>query len=95
MPGQDAASGQRFSLFGYPWDVPADTECVVFAKNPAGAEATAKFWQKLFPKKFRVRDLEVSDSFLQKVVQDIDPSAVDNLIDRFLKINSETAQAEQ
>jgi murein DD-endopeptidase MepM/ murein hydrolase activator NlpD len=90
MPGQDAASGQRFSIFGYPWNVPAGTECVVFVKNPAGAEATAKFWQKLFPKKFRVRDLEVSDSFLQKVVPDIDPSGSGPLIDRFLKINSET-----
>jgi hypothetical protein len=48
--------GQRFSLFAYPWDLAGDVVPVVFARNPAGTEATARFWYKLFPKKFRSRD---------------------------------------
>jgi murein DD-endopeptidase MepM/ murein hydrolase activator NlpD len=88
VPGGEAA-GQRFSLFAYPWDLPAGTECVVYARNPAGAEATARFHQKLFPKKFRVRDLELKDAFLEKVVNEIDPGGSGDLASRFLKINGE------
>ena len=56
-PSQPA---QRFSLFAYPWDLPDNIVPVAFARNPAGAEATARFWFKLFPKKFRSRDLSSS-----------------------------------
>ena len=88
-PGNQGTAGQRFSLFAYPWDLPAGTECVVYARNPAGAEATARFHQKIFPKKFRVRDLELKDAFLEKVVSDIDPGGSGDLAGRFLKINSD------
>jgi murein DD-endopeptidase MepM/ murein hydrolase activator NlpD len=81
--------GQRFSLFAYPWDLPADVVPVVFARNPAGAEATARFWYKLFPKKFRARDLPIDDAFLDKVVNQIDPGGSGDLLTRFLKINGD------
>jgi len=81
--------GQRFSLFAYPWDLPADVVPVVFVRNPAGAEATARFWYKIFPKKFRSRDIEIDDKFLDKVVNQIDPSGSGDLLARFLKINGE------
>jgi murein DD-endopeptidase MepM/ murein hydrolase activator NlpD len=81
--------GQRFSLFAYPWDLPADVVPVAFARNPAGAEATARFWYKLFPKKFRTRDLPIDDAFLDKVVNQIDPGGSGDLLTRFLKINGE------
>ena len=61
------SSSERFSVFAYPWDLPADTMPVVYVRNPAGAEAQARFWFKLFPKNWRKRDLELSDAFLQKV----------------------------
>jgi murein DD-endopeptidase MepM/ murein hydrolase activator NlpD len=89
MPGTGAASGRRFSLFAYPWDLPDDVKCVVYARNQAGNEATAQFWQKLFPKKFRTRDLDIKDDFLQKVVTEIDPQGSGDLLPRFLKINGE------
>jgi murein DD-endopeptidase MepM/ murein hydrolase activator NlpD len=81
--------GQRFSLFAYPWDLPADVVPMVFARNPTGAEATARFWYKLFPKKFRARDLPIDDAFLEKVVNQIDPGGSGDLLTRFLKINGE------
>jgi murein DD-endopeptidase MepM/ murein hydrolase activator NlpD len=90
MPGQtDPNSSQRFSLFAFPWDVPADTVPEVYARNPSGAEATAKFWFKVFPKQFRARDLPIDDAFLQKAVGELDPNGSGELVDRFLKINRE------
>ena len=54
-----------------------------------GAEATARFWYKVFPKKFRARDLDIDDAFLEKVVNQIDPGGSGDLLARFLKINGE------
>jgi hypothetical protein len=94
MPGKsDPNSSERFSLFAFPWDVPADTVPVVYARNPSGAEATARFWYKVFPKQFRSRELPVEDPFLQKVVTELDPNGSGELIDRFLKINGEMRRA--
>jgi murein DD-endopeptidase MepM/ murein hydrolase activator NlpD len=84
---------QRLALFAYPWDLPTNTVPVVYAKNPAGTEATARFWFKVFPKKFRMRDLTIDDKFLDKVVNQIDPSGSGDLLTRFLKINGEMRRA--
>jgi murein DD-endopeptidase MepM/ murein hydrolase activator NlpD len=82
-------SGSRFSLFAYPWDLPDNVAPVVYARNPTGTEVTARFWYKLFPKKFRSRDLPIDDAFLDKVVNQIDPGGSGDLLSRFLKINGE------
>jgi murein DD-endopeptidase MepM/ murein hydrolase activator NlpD len=82
-------TGQRFSLFAFPWDLAGDVVPVAYARNPAGAEATARFWYKVFPKKFRSRDLPIDDAFLDKVVNQIDPGGSGDLLARFLKINGE------
>ena len=84
-----AQAGQRFSLFAFPWDLAADVVPVAYARNPAGAEATAHFWFKVFPKKFRSRDLPIDDAFLDKVVNQIAPGGSGDLLERFLKINGE------
>ena len=84
-----AGGTERLALFAYPWDMPIDTAPVVFAKNSAGTEATARFWFKIFPKKFRMRDLPIDDKFLDKVVNQIDPGGSGDLLARFLKINGE------
>jgi murein DD-endopeptidase MepM/ murein hydrolase activator NlpD len=90
MPGHPE---QRFAMFAYPWDLPADTSPAVFARNLAGTEATGKFWFKLFPKKFRTRDFAIDDALMEKLVTSVDPTGQlapgPNLLDRFLKINSE------
>ncbi|MBZ5611487.1 MAG: M23 family metallopeptidase [Acidobacteriia bacterium] len=82
-------NGQRLALFAFPWDTPADTAPVVYARNTADAEATARFWFKVFPKKYRMRDLAIDDKFLEKVVNQIDPHGSGDLLSRFLKINGE------
>src|SRR5207302_9143742 len=84
---------ERIALFAFPWDMPLDTVPVVYVKNPAGTEATARFWFKVFPKKFRARELPIDDAFLEKVVNQIDPSGSGDLLTRFLKINGEMRRA--
>lgn len=86
LPGHE---GQYFSLFAYPWDLPDGITPKVFVTNPSGARAEAGFWFKLFPKKFRPRDIEIDDRFLNKVVNQIEPNGSGDLLERFLKINSE------
>lgn len=87
MPGRP--KNERFALFGFPWDLPADTTPHVYARNAAGTEVTGRFWFKVFPKPYRTRDLEISDAFLDKVVNQIDPGGKGDLLTRFLHINGE------
>jgi murein DD-endopeptidase MepM/ murein hydrolase activator NlpD len=83
----------RLALFAYSWDTPTDTAPVVFATSGAGTESTARFWFKVFPKKFRTRDLSIDDAFLEKVDNQIDPNGSGDLLTRFLKINGDTRRA--
>jgi hypothetical protein len=85
MPGRP--KNERFSLFGFSWDLPVDTVPHVYARNAAGTEVTGRFWFKVFPKPFRTRDLEITDAFLDKVVNQIDPGGSGDLLTRFLRIN--------
>jgi hypothetical protein len=85
LPGRP--KNERFSLFGFSWDLPVDTVPHVYARNAAGAEVTGRFWFKIFPKPFRTRDLEITDAFLDKVVNQIDPGGSGDLLTRFLRIN--------
>jgi murein DD-endopeptidase MepM/ murein hydrolase activator NlpD len=64
-----------------------DTVPHVYARNAAGTEVTGRFWFKIFPKPFRKRPLEISDAFLDKVVNQIDPGGSGDLLTRFLRIN--------
>jgi len=90
LPGRP---DQRFAMFAYPWDLPENVTPMVFARNMAGTEATAQFWFKLFPKKFRVRDFPIDDALITKLVTQIDPDGTlapgPDMISRFLKINGE------
>ncbi|MBV9084504.1 MAG: M23 family metallopeptidase [Acidobacteriaceae bacterium] len=93
MPGQPANSNHRFSLFPYSWDTPASTIPLAFARNQAGTEVTTTFWVRIFPKKFRQSDIELTDQELQKVVGELDPEGSGSLIDRFVKINRDMRRA--
>ncbi|HLJ46774.1 MAG TPA: M23 family metallopeptidase [Bryobacteraceae bacterium] len=86
LPGKP---NERFSMFAFPWDLPVSTAPFVYATNPTGTQAVGHFWFKVFPKKFRKRDLEINDAFLNKVVNEIDPNGSGDLVARFLKINGE------
>ncbi len=80
---------ERASLFAFPWDMPLTTQPIVFVRNDAGNLATSTFSFKVFPKKFRSRDLPIDDQFLNKVVNQIDPGGAGDLLTRFLRINSQ------
>ncbi|MCL5745002.1 MAG: M23 family metallopeptidase [Acidobacteria bacterium] len=86
LPGK---SGWRFSIFPYAWDMPVETAPLVYATNPTGTETIGRFWFRIFPKKFRLREMDLSDAFLEKVVNQIDPGGQGDLLQRFLKINGE------
>ena len=91
LPGKGPE--QRFSMFAYSWELPPDLTPVVYARNLAGTEATAHFSFKLFPKKFRVRDVVADDKMLEKLVTSVDPTGQlapgPDLVSRFDKINTE------
>jgi murein DD-endopeptidase MepM/ murein hydrolase activator NlpD len=91
LPGKDP--NQRFAMFAYSWDLPPDVTPLVYARNLAGTEATAHFWFKLFPKKFRVRDFEVKQALMEKLVNSVDPTGQlapgKDLVTRFQYINGE------
>jgi hypothetical protein len=93
-PKPGGAEGERFSLFAYPYDVAPDTEPIVYVRNP-GQEATAHFWHRIFPKKFRTRTLDLNDKFLDKVIADVDPNGSGDKVARFVKINSQTRAENQ
>src|SRR5206468_8306718 len=61
----------HFALFALEYDWPADTPMKVVATDAAGNQATAEFWHKVFPKKFRSRELPLEDSLVHKVVPEI------------------------
>ena len=85
-----------FSLFAFAWNMPAGTVPLVYATNPAGNEVSAAMAFQ-FPKKeqpkYRVRDLQIDDRFVQKVIGELDPNGSGDPIARFVKINSEMRRA--
>jgi murein DD-endopeptidase MepM/ murein hydrolase activator NlpD len=94
LPGKPPE--QRFAMFGYPWDLPPDVQPLVYARNQAGTEATGHFYFRLKPKKFRVRDFEIDDKLMDKLVTSVDPTGQlapgPDVLARFLKINGELRQ---
>jgi murein DD-endopeptidase MepM/ murein hydrolase activator NlpD len=94
-PMPDGKSG-FFSLYAFAWDMPPGTAPVVYAANPGGNEVTSHI-QFQFPKseqpKYRVRDLQLDDRFIEKVVNELDPNGAGDPVARFLKINGEMRRA--
>ncbi len=85
-----------FSLFAVPWDAPVGAAPEVYATAPAGNRASAGIavsYPKKEQPKYRTRDLQLDDKFLQKVVNELDPNGTGDLIMRFLKINGEMRRA--
>jgi murein DD-endopeptidase MepM/ murein hydrolase activator NlpD len=91
LPGGGA--GRRFAMFAYPWDLPPHIVPVVFARNMAGSEATARFWFRVKAKKFRAREFPLTDSTIATLVNSVDPNGTlapgPDPLTRFLKINGD------
>ncbi len=85
-----------FSLFAFAWNMPAGTVPLVYATNAAGNEVTGQIVFQ-FPKKdqpkYRARDLQLDDRFLQKVIGELDSNGAGDPVARFLKINNEMRRA--
>ena len=88
MPG--GKPGQ-FSLYAFAWNMPADTAPLVYAGNGTGSDVTSPL-VVVFPKKeqpkYKLHDLQVSDAFLNKVINELDPNGTGDPVARFVKINS-------
>ena len=85
-----------FSLYAFAWNMPTDTVPVVYATNGAGNDVTSPL-AVVFPKKeqpkYTTHDLQVSDAFLNKVINELDPNGTGDPVVRFVKINSEMRRA--
>ena len=85
-----------FSLFAFAWNMPASTAPVVYASNGAGNDVTGSLVFQ-FPKKeqpkYTTHDLQVSDAFMQKVINELDPNGTGDPVARFVKINNEMRRA--
>ncbi|MGC2110856.1 MAG: M23 family metallopeptidase [Candidatus Korobacteraceae bacterium] len=85
-----------FSLFAFAWNMPAGTVPLVYASNGAGNDVTSPLVVQ-FPKKeqpkYTTHDLQVSDAFMQKVINELDPNGTGDPVERFVKINSEMRRA--
>jgi murein DD-endopeptidase MepM/ murein hydrolase activator NlpD len=93
MPGGKAGF---FSLFAFAWNMPSNTVPVVYASNGPGNDVTGSIVFQ-FPKKeqpkYTVHDMQVSDAFMQKVVNELDPHGSGDPVGRFVKINNEMRRA--
>ncbi|HZQ24351.1 MAG TPA: M23 family metallopeptidase [Terriglobales bacterium] len=85
-----------FSLFAFAWNMPSGTTPLVYATNPAGNEVTGPMAIE-FPKReqprYRVRDLQLDDRFMNKVINELDPSGTGDMVERFVRINSDMRKA--
>jgi murein DD-endopeptidase MepM/ murein hydrolase activator NlpD len=85
-----------FSLFAFAWNMPTSTVPMVYATNPAGNEVHGQMVYQ-FPKNeqphYRVRDLQLDDKFLQKVLAELDPDGSGDPVARFVKINNDMRRA--
>ena len=90
LPG--GQPGDRIALFAFPYDLEVTARAQVVARDDAGNEALANFPHQVIAKRFRSRDIEITDSFLQAVVPAImsnTPEITDQgeLLKNFLELN--------
>ena len=93
FPVSGSDKNLRFALFALKYDWPADTPIKVVARDAAGNESTGEFWRKVFPKKFRSRDIPLDDSFINKAVPEISSHTPDikdqgDSVRTFVEINN-------
>jgi hypothetical protein len=91
LPG--GGKGEHFAFFAIPHDMNAPDARIV-AVDEAGNEANLAFIDKFFPKQFKEDSVEVSDSFLNKVVSEIMSQTPDfkdrgKILDNYLAINND------
>lgn len=93
LPG-GGSPNRRACFFPLPYDMGEDDALVVYVRNPTGAEAVSRFRHELKRKRFRHREITVSETFLNKVIQELDTGgAGTDPVRRFVKVNSQMRAA--
>ncbi len=90
LPG--SGSGERFALFGAPWDMADGKAIRLIAEDDAGNVSELAFVDRYVPKPPRPDRIELRDEFLGRVVPEImaqTPGLADrgSLLDNYLQIN--------
>ena len=93
MPGGKPG---MFALYAFAWNMTPGTVPQAYASNGAGNDAASPLVVE-FPKKeqphYTKHDLQVSDAFMQKVVNELDPNGSGDAVARFVRINGEMRKA--
>jgi len=92
LPGGDEQA--RFALFAVPYDMDDVSRVRLVASDDVGNEARASFVDQFFPKPLRRGTIQLSDSFMERVVPPIlsqtpQLESRGNLLDDFLLVNGE------
>ena len=92
LPG--GAPGERFSLFGIPWDLADAGKVRVFVEDAAGNRAESRFLSQLRQRPVRRDTIQIQDTFLERVVPAITARTPEvqftgSLLDQYLLINGE------
>ena len=95
--GIDGDEATRVAFFALLHDQDLTTPISLYARDPAGNEATASLDYRAFPKPFARSRIEINDGFLRRVVPAIAATipdlalstAPDDLVGSFLRINGE------
>ncbi len=96
LPG--STTGDRFALFGVPWDQADASTLRLVAEDDAGNSSEVAFVDQFFPRPPTKDRIELQDDFLQRVVAEIrqqTPSLPDRggLLENYLEINRELRKA--
>ncbi len=84
--------GAFLAYFAIPFDMSQNPEIYLWAKDKAENTARATFYYKILPKNFKNDNLNISDSFLKRVLPYFDYYGFDPALsnkDKYLKINNE------
>jgi murein DD-endopeptidase MepM/ murein hydrolase activator NlpD len=96
LPG--GGPGERFCLFGVPWDMDDATALRLVAEDDVANRAEATFVDRYFPKPPARDRIRLSDSFMARVVPEIlrrTPELSDRgeLLENYLQVNRDLRQA--
>ena len=96
LPG--GGTGERFSLFGVPYDFDDPRGIRLVARDEVENEASASIVQQFLPRPPRASTIPVNDGFMSRVVPEIlsnTPELADrgSLLDNYLAINGELRRA--
>ena len=90
--GENSKDGTYLAYFALPFNVGKDPEIYLWAKDKAGNTTRTNFYYHIIRKKFRNEKLNISDSFLKRVLPYFDYYGLDPALsdkDKFVIINNE------